>query len=584
MRTLLIHSGDHPDGGPWAAETWSRVIDLGLGGAETYGRWREKLGCEVVSLESYRRGFQEILRVRELLAEGRGRLVDRDGLDWWEVTAILIHPQLEVLVLLARWLETVGDSEEVYISRPGLHADILRAFLGERLHVFPRRDSRAARYLRLGAKFSLGEMTQIFWDKYDPGHRIRGGLARKVQRSQKPVVLVPSAYVNVTRTGIAYARTVPDVNFLVVATRKSGWLKDAPENVRTVWFAAYSSFASQRHLEDQRVIVEKWNELRRRLEDVTEFRVLGQLGLLEQFPEWFRQGLRQRDIWSAVFENQPVQAVFCADDTNPSTHIPVWLAKKFGVPAIACHHGALDGRYMLKRNHSDMILAKSEMERDYLVRVCGVSSREVEIGAPKSATAPVEKEARSASRILLFSEFYEVFSGRPEEFYRELLPALADLARAHGKKLTVKLHPFESERERRGMIAAVLSAAQREVVEVLSVGSVNDLSKEAWFAVTVLSTVAMECSRLGVPCFLCKWLEFWPYGYVDQFTRFGVGYALMRPGEIAEIPKILEQSFGQRSTGEELVYPIDPRRLKQLLTSGPLPDAVATTASLDRVG
>ena len=583
MRTLLIHSGDHPEGGPWAAEKWSRVIDLGLGGAETYGRWREKFGCEVVSLESYRRGFQEILRVRDLLAEGRGRLIDRDGLDWWEVTAILAHPMLEVLVLLQRFLETVGDGEEVYVSRPGIHADILRVFLGGRLHVFPMRESSAVRYLRLGAKFSAREMAQIFWDKYDPGHRIRGKLARKPRRSEGPVVLVPSAYVNVTRMGIAYARTAPDVNFLVVATRMSGWVEDVPKNVKTAWFASYSSFASRRHVEDQRSVVEKWNQLRGELEERPEFRVLGRLGMLEQFPAWFRQGLRQRDIWRAVFEIEPVQAMLCGDDTNPSTHIPVWLAKKFGVPAIACHHGALDGRYLLKRNHADVILAKSEMERDYLVRLCGVGSGEVEIGAPKSEAVEQEKKQRSASRIILFSEPYETFSGRPTEFYRELLPALADLALARGKKLTVKLHPFESERERRRLIAAVLSSRRRDVVELVSVGSVAGLLHDAWFAVTVLSSVAVECSGLGVPCFLCKWLEFWPYGYIDQFTRFGVGYGLNGPTEIAEIPKILEQRGECRPAGEDLGREIDPRRLKQLLTSG-RPDAVSSTASVDWVG
>jgi hypothetical protein len=65
------------------------------------------------------------------------------------------------------------------------------------------------------------------------------------------------------------------------------------------------------------------------------------------------------------------------------------------------------------------------------------------------------------------------------------------------------------------------------------------LSK-TWFGITVLSTVAMECALRGIPCFLCGWLESWPYGYVEQFTRFGVGIRLNDPEEISQIPERLK--------------------------------------------
>src|SRR5208337_4616464 len=44
----------------------------------------------------------------------------------------------------------------------------------------------------------------MFWDKYDAGYQFRGHLVRNRQSSRRPAVLVPTAYVNVSRTGIAY--------------------------------------------------------------------------------------------------------------------------------------------------------------------------------------------------------------------------------------------------------------------------------------------------------------------------------------------------------------------------------------------
>ena len=585
VRTLFLHPADDPQAGPWADQKWSRIVDLGLGSSETYDRWRRHFGCEVTSLNACRHGFQEISRVRDLLAMGRGRLVDGDGLDWWELTAILIHSQLETLVLLRGIAETL-PSEEVHITRPGFYADALRLLLGKRLYTFARTDMKnrgPARYLQLVAKFPLWQLAQIFWDKYDPAHEIRGRFARRPRPSRLPVVLLPSAYVNVTRTGIAYAKTVPELNFLLVATRKSGWTHSLPPNVSASWLAAYSSLRAPHRIDEAEEIIERWETLRPELEEVPEIGLLGRVGLLEDFPARLRQGLKQRDTWDAVFRHEPVQAVLCADDSNPSTHIPVLLAKKFGLPAVACHHGALDGRYMIKRNHADVILAKGEMERDYMTRVCGMPAGEVEIGAPALPAITPAAGTRDPSTIVLFSELYEAFSGRAEAFYRDLLPRLADLAISNGKKLVVKLHPAESQRERGRMVARILSPAQRRAVTVMVGAATPELLRQTWFGITVLSTVATECAQLGVPCFLCQWLEFWPYGYIDQFLRFGVGYGLKSPAEIANIPQILETYQVGPNVAAALSRPIEPRRLEQLLTAAPALQTVAQNA-MDRAG
>ncbi len=209
------------------------------------------------------------------------------------------------------------------------------------------------------------------------------------------------------------------------------------------------------------------------------------------------------------------------------------------------------------------------MEEDYLVRVCGLPASQVEVGA---AQLPVEETKKSASAteerkscIILFSEVYEVSGGRAADFYEDTLPPLANLAMATGRELVVKLHPAESASERRRLIGAVLNADQARVVRVETGVLEPRLFDSMWFGVTILSTVALECAARRIPCFLCKWLEAWPYDYVDQFTRFGVGIPLKKPEELQLIPEILAEYQPSSSVRADCWMPIAPKRLSTLL-------------------
>ncbi len=169
MRVLVIHPEDELQDGPWAFQRWDRVIDLGTAGAKSYARASASFGCPVTSLNSFRDNFKEMRKVRELLALGIGRLIDRFGLDWWELTSILVHQQLELAFLLRELAETVAEFDEVYVSRPGFHAEVLRQALGVRLHRFFPQDHRQGRgarhYLRVLKKFPVRQLLEIFWDK-----------------------------------------------------------------------------------------------------------------------------------------------------------------------------------------------------------------------------------------------------------------------------------------------------------------------------------------------------------------------------------------------------------------------------------
>jgi hypothetical protein len=420
-------------------------------------------------------------------------------------------------------------------------------------------------------------MIDIFWDKYDAGYQLRGRLAGKILATKKvaqksvstkrPAVLLPSAYVNVSRTEMAYANTFPEENFLLVTTRRSGWVQDAPPNVEAVWLSSYASLRDR-----SREIAEMesgWRSLLRHLEGMLEFRILNSLGRLNFFMDWIRHGFEVRDAWANVFDREPIQGVLCADDSNPYTRIPVLLAQKLGLPNIACHHGALDGRYFFKRTYGDVIWARGKMEEDYLVRCCGVPPERVEIGAPQlpadwnDASRPGGREFRPY--LLFLSEASDQSGGRSEEFYRDILPQLADMALATGRTLIVKLHPAESKRERAGMIERILSSRQKSATRLVSGPLTEDLLSQAWFGITILSTVAMECAVRGIPCFLCTWLECWPYGYVKQFIRFEVGIGLNHPDEIGKIPEYLKSYEVRHEVRENCWRPVAAERLQEIL-------------------
>jgi hypothetical protein len=143
-----------------------------------------------------------------------------------------------------------------------------------------------------------------------------------------------------------------------------------------------------------------------------------------KFPGWFQSGLRVRNARRKVIESEPLCGVLCGDDSNMYTRLPVMLAARRGISTADFHHGAIDGRYLLKELPCDTYLAKNEMEREYLLCVCGLPPERVALGAPAPAPSdsPQNDGPWDLARLVLFSEPYENFGLRAEEVYRELLP------------------------------------------------------------------------------------------------------------------------------------------------------------------
>jgi hypothetical protein len=362
----------------------------------------------------------------------------------------------------------------------------------------------------------------------------------------------------------AYARLLPQQVFLAVATRKSARKFSPPPNVHVRDLAPYAKAdAPVAEISD---LLKRWDKLRVDLETSPDLLALSRSGAMDSISHWIRNGLSVRNAWSEVLKREPICGVLCGDDSNPFTLLPVLLAARRGIKTVDFHHGAFDGRYLLKNLPCDVHLAKSEMERDYLVRVCAVPGERVVIAAPSPQSAQADRERSPSQNLaaIFFSEPYEGVGMRAQEVYREVLPALCRLARENGRGVTLKLHPFESPWQRRRMIREILTPEDSQFVKVVDGPLDESLMLHAWFGITVESTTVIDCLQQEIQCFLCGWLTLWPFEYAQQYARFGVGEMLHNAEQIADIPARL-MKFKNRAAPEPTPA-ADPAQLRQWLT------------------
>lgn len=563
MRVLLLQPEDSPRRGPWTAECWDLAVDLGKSSAYAAAAWSETLRCPLLRADSFSNGLLDIKRMGDTLAIGRGRLIDEEGIDWWSLRSMEVLREAAAILALQRVAPEIPRSATLWSTRPGRPAAALAHILGLPLRshgesFVARSVERTRHYARVARHFSAAQIKEILLDKYDSAYRWRARFAARSLPASQPVVLIPSAYTNVSRMAAAYARLLPDQPFLLVATRRSATLFDQPPNVQMRWLSSYAETGSLGgELDD---LLEKWTHLRRDLQDYAELELLDRLGLFNTFRSAFANGLAVRHAWRAVLEREPVSGVLCGDDTNVNSRLPVSLAARRGVPTLDFHHGAMDGYYLVKQLPCDLYLAKNELERDYLLRVCGLPADKIALGAPLASHlfSPQARPASEAMRarktsIVFFSEPYENIEMRTDEVYRELFPMLCALARKAGLGVVLKLHPFESAAERSEILRSVLPAQDFKLVTIVSGPLSDDLLGQTWAGVTVESTTVLDCALNGIPCFLCEWLAFTPFGYLDQYAKFGAGQVLHSAEEIADIPRRLEGSkiaTGNRSAGD----------------------------------
>jgi hypothetical protein len=569
MRVLLLHPEDSPLHGPWTEQRWDLIVDLGKSSAFSEERWSRKLGCPVLRADSLRNGIEDARAVGKIFSECYGQLIDEQGIDWWDITSLIFEPEALVALVVARVGAEIDPRAELWATRLSWPTTAVQAVTGRSVRGFDgalltRSLARASHYAGLFRRFSAARLKEIFLDKYDGGYQWRARFARKLPSAAEPVVLLPSAYVNVSRMAASYARMLPQQSFLMVAARWSAKQVTLPPNVTMRDLASYAEMKIPQPEVD--ALVQRWSSLAARLSSSPELGALLRAGVFDSFPRWFRYGLCARNAWLTVLDREPVCAVLCGDDSNMYTRLPVVLAARRKIPTIDFHHGAFDGRFLLKELPSDLYLAKNGMEVDYLVRVCGLPCDRIVIGAPAAAQTPAEAERREPTSAVFFSEPYESSGMRGEEVYREIMPALCGVARQAGRNVIVKLHPFESRVQRMRMLEEILRPEDHQLVTVVEGPLTRALLAQAWLGVTVESTAALDCVQAGVRCFVCGWLACSQYEYVAQYARFGVGEILQNAQQLREIPTRMEDAPPFPAFISRPAEPLDASTFQRWLT------------------
>jgi hypothetical protein len=496
-----------------------------------------------------------------------GWLIDRHGIDWWDVLSLGIVPDLRQLILLSRLARYIDSPCELHATRPFPLAESLQNLLSCPLRIqgggFQSLRRQFRHYSGVLSNLDAAQLSQVIQDKFDQHHNIRRRLFSRKKSSGYPVILLPSAYVNVSRTAVRYAALLPDQTFLLVFARRSGQLQSLPANVLMASLDPY--FGSSNN--GEACLFDEWRVLRQRLvREERIFEAADRAGMLERIGSGLQWGLRVRDAWRNVLEMQPIAACLCADDTNPYTRIPLLLAKSRGIPTVACHHGALDCWMALKNAAADFYLAKSKLEHDYLAHECRVAQEKIVLGGPACAglaASQATTECFERVWMVFFTEPYETSGWRSEEVYLDLLPRLLSLAQSCGLKLVFKLHPFESIRGHRKKLRRILGQEERKI-EVIAGPLTDDLWRKTKFALTVESSTALECAARGIPVFLCTWLRDSYTGYVRQYAKFGVADVLESPEQIANIPHLLEKQNRSTAATEKT---IDPEILQGLFSA-----------------
>lgn len=577
MRILLVHPDDSIEAdfiaGAGAGARWDFAVDLGWSGRHAYSQQSERLGFRVFSIYDVLDHAQHGRRMRELLAFGFDQVVDSESVDWWEAFSVFPYAQLEQLMLLLALAEQIPDDAEMIATRPHFAARALSLLLHREIRVLSAESrsglrARSRRYLKAAFALRPSQLAEIALDKWDTDYRFRRHFARTPKISPASVILLPSAYVNVSRAQVAYARMLPHRRFLLVVTRRNGRLKNLPSNIEMRSLAAYVPDFPPACGEERTRLLARWQDLKNeRFESNLLYRIANKLHVFDGFPRFLQSGLRIRDGWREVLVRERVSTVFSADEYNPYTRLPTLLARPRRINTVSCDHGALNLNFAIRRSVSDTYLMKGDMARDYCLSWDVLPTGKIVVGGP--AEAPLQPRTQtSRDWIVFYSEAYELSFARTQTFYAELLPELCDLAKRTNRKVIVKLHPFESLRVRTLLVHKVLPAEDRGLVEMRDGPMTAELFARAWCSLTVESSVAAESALNGVPCFLCGWFDGSWYDYGKQFAKFSAGYTLDSPRRIREIPELLEQLQVTEATRRGLQTSMSAERLESVL-SGP---------------
>jgi len=568
MKILLLHPNDRVEDGPWQNIRWDWIVDLGWAGQAAYVQWAERFRCKAFSIRNVIDHKQYLSNLRELWKLDLGKWLDDEGVDWWDVFFPVLCSRIEEILPVSTLAGQIPPNAELAATRSHLLVQALSKLLHRDIKTFTTvRNGFLARYGKVASTFHPLQIMEIAGDKWDLDYRFRRYISPTPKPSTQTSILLPSSYINVSRAEVAYARMLPQQHFLLVTTRRNGGLVDLPANVELRSLASYASapFLPATEKEHDH-LVDGWRESQPKFSEITDtFNLANELGLFDGFPAFLKKGLRVRDAWRSVLSREPIRAVLSGDENNALTRLPTLLARSRGIHTVVCEHGALNVGFALRPPVSAISLAQGEMGRDYWREFCGVRHGQIITGGAAVQSAP-RPQSNQRDWIVLFSEAYEANFGRTEDFYAEILPQLCLLANQTGRKVVIKLHPFESLRARTRIVRKSLPRDLQPLVELREGPLTPDFFDRAWFSLTVESSVAVECTLKGIPCFLCHWFDGSWYEYGAQFGKFSAGRILNSPEDISKIPELLEGFEIDPVVQQRLATQIRPEHLQAVLS------------------
>ena len=173
MRVLLLHPEDVPVRGECTGSRWDLIVDLGFAGASVYEEWSRQTGSRVISLHQFA-GQESYRWVKQGLAAGQGRLLDRMGLDWWEILAPCGYQEQQALYLVEQLRRELGPGPvELVATRAHSHVQLLSLVTGWPVRVLVETPSTAtelsfAHCSRPPRDLRPSQMVEIAFDKWDP--------------------------------------------------------------------------------------------------------------------------------------------------------------------------------------------------------------------------------------------------------------------------------------------------------------------------------------------------------------------------------------------------------------------------------
>ncbi len=156
-------------------------------------------------------------------------MVDPWGIDWWDVLSLEIAPEVQQFMLIHRLSKKLSSNCELYSSRPHSLATALRDFsarIDDLGKPRPVGHSRARRLSQIFSRSRLCASLSRCWQTSSmPRTPFDTTSPAAGNRRDSLSILLPSAYVNVSRTVLSYAELFPDQKFLLVHTRRNAKVK-----------------------------------------------------------------------------------------------------------------------------------------------------------------------------------------------------------------------------------------------------------------------------------------------------------------------------------------------------------------------